>query len=1193
VLDFISLCGGGSDYPTAGSMCTKLKWLGTPVCLSIAGILSLVVPAAHSATTSVNSTYYFPQLAVGGGFQTILTYVNYSAQSVTCQTTFFSDSGAALQVSFADTGTASSRTDNLGPGADIHVQTQSAPTAANFSGWAVGQCTGPVKASLLYRFYSGATAQGEASVEASTTPATEFVTFAQTQTGIAYANPSPTPAVIKISALDSTGRALGNTSITLQPNAHGAANIGPLLGLTSFTGSVQISSTVPIVSLSLNAEAFPVFSSLPPGDLPTGTALAGHLTGSTAAASSPASTYYFPQLAVGGGFQTTLTYVNYSTQSVICQTTFFSDSGAALQISFADTGTASSRTDNLGPGADIHVETQSAPTAANLSGWAVGQCTGPVKASLLYRFYNGATAQGEASVEASTTPTTEFVTFVQTQAGIAYANPSSSPAVITLSALDSTGRVLGKTSITLQPNAHGAANIAPLLGLSPFVGSVQISSTEPIVSLSLNAEAFPVFSSLPPGDLPTGTTLGAAGPWVSITSIWSNQLGNGVIANYLPGGAGIRGNSENYILMGTDSGNAIQAGASIQIPAGIDTSHLTVRLAYVNDDATLTTLGTGSLVGETASLTVPQEALLSLNIGSAIPVFEVVAFQDSNGNGTIDSEELVARSNPNRFQVITRARYDLALLDFTVGAFFGGFSYPNAAALLSAFISGTTPGQASSSQTMVFTSQLSHSVGTTFTTGQPNASGMIPQYTFPQGSMLSGAVLQSNAFNNSLTTAAAMSCAAPQSSQVTLQPSIVFGAADPDLFFSFHTATLSVTLTESPGQAMVKGYLTKLYNWDLEGAGNSPSGQLFDPMGASLQAGFPTMGTNGVIFSAVVQFNDPVTVPPCPLQVSPAGGFSASGQPGSVSGSMTYNLQDTGTIPIAFAASVNVPWITLSRASGTLQPGASSTVIVSTNAAANAQSAGSYTGTITFSSGSTVVTRTATLVITATTPQIQSLTISPSSVASGGTAVGTVALAQPAPAGGVLVSLSAASAVASVPATVTVSAGTTSAMFSIGAGTVSSSQSVTITASFGGSSAQATLTVLPSSGGNGPMCELVTQGTYEFTFWNTLPTDTLVQFGDVILPNGTHGGLSFGYQMNPNECDLDGLPEPATYAVDISRADNDGNPVGTVTHNTITVSETGAISFNLAPVDAVIITQSNCNATGTLEGVPAFNLCIP
>ena len=55
--------------------------------------------------------------------------------------------------------------------------------------------------------------------------------------------------------------------------AHGSANVGPLLGLASFTGFVKITSTIPIISLSLNAEAFPVFSSLPPGDLPSSTVM--------------------------------------------------------------------------------------------------------------------------------------------------------------------------------------------------------------------------------------------------------------------------------------------------------------------------------------------------------------------------------------------------------------------------------------------------------------------------------------------------------------------------------------------------------------------------------------------------------------------------------------------------------------------------------------------------------------------------------------------------------------------------------------------------------------------------------------------------------------------------------------------------------------------------------------------------------
>ena len=732
-------------------------------------------------------------------------------------------------------------------------------------------------------------------------------------------------------------------------------------------------------------------------------------------------------------------------------------------------------------------------------------------------------------------------------------------------------------------------------------------------------------------------TFGGAAPWVSITSIWSNQLGNGVIANYLPGGSGI--STGQYILMGTAKDGTIQAGASIEAPFGIDTSGLTVRLAYVrSDNGMLTAIGTGTLSGATASsptanlynatLTADLSSLSPPASGPDIPNFEVVAFQDSNGNGQIDPGENVTSSlglggSLGVFKLITPDRYQLALLDLGTMAAVGAL-LPNASTFLSAFVYGAKPDQATSSTYTVFASQLSHSVGTFFTTGRDDPggpSGTIPQYNFPCGNKTSGssctgiagAILNSADFNQQILIPAAQSaCLLPVSSnvQVRLMSNVTFQSLDPtdlDLFFAFHTATLSgpgpnntATLTLTPTQASIDGTLSKLYNWDFEKQVTFPDvptslGALFDQMGASLQAGFPTMGTGttGQIFFAVVQLNGPVQVPACPLSVSPADSFSVTGQTGSVSGSMTYTVQDTGSYPIAFTATVDVPWLTLSAATGNLQANASSAVIVSTNAAANSLGPGSYTGEITFSSGGTVATRTATLVITAAAPQIQSLTLSPTSVASGGTAVGAVVLSKAAPAGGVVVSLSASSTIASVPPTVTVSGGATSATFSVTAGTVSSAQSVTITASLGGSSAQAILTVVPTSGGSGPNCQPVTQGQYQFTFWNTLSTDILVLFGDVVLPGGTHASLPFGYQMHPNECDIVGLPVIATYSVSISLADSDGNPIGTVTNNIITVSDTGGISFNSAQADAVIVTGSNCNAKTQLQGAPAYNLCIP
>ena len=54
---------------------------------------------------------------------------------------------------------------------------------------------------------------------------------------------------------------------------------------------------------------------------------------------------------------------------------------------------------------------------------------------------------------------------------------------------------------TLLTGGHDAQNMVSLFGLPSFSGSLEITSTEPIVSLSLNFEAAPVFSSLPPGEL--------------------------------------------------------------------------------------------------------------------------------------------------------------------------------------------------------------------------------------------------------------------------------------------------------------------------------------------------------------------------------------------------------------------------------------------------------------------------------------------------------------------------------------------------------------------------------------------------------------------------------------------------------------------------------------------------------------------
>jgi hypothetical protein len=251
---------------------------GTPVAPCTVGTVGLangsVITGLATGTAQFNqgNSYYFSQFVFAENWESTLTYNNYSPQTVTCTTNFYGN-GAPLAVPFAQ-GTVTTRTDVLAPGGSIHDITTAPHTGTVMEGWAQGTCTGPVQASMLFRVYTNGVALDEAGVNGEPTPTTEFSTFAQTATGVAYANPSTTQsATITFTVYDNSGTLLGSQNVTLGPLGHGASNIGPLLGLQSFTGMVKITSTIPIISLSLNYESAPIFSSLPPGDLPSSTLL--------------------------------------------------------------------------------------------------------------------------------------------------------------------------------------------------------------------------------------------------------------------------------------------------------------------------------------------------------------------------------------------------------------------------------------------------------------------------------------------------------------------------------------------------------------------------------------------------------------------------------------------------------------------------------------------------------------------------------------------------------------------------------------------------------------------------------------------------------------------------------------------------------------------------------------------------------
>src|SRR6266446_6266139 len=94
---------------------------------------------------------------------------------------------------------------------------------------------------------------------------------------------------------------------------------------------------------------------------------------------------------------------------------------------------------------------------------------------------------------------------------------------------------------------------------------------------------------------------------------------------------------------------------------------------------------------------------------------------------------------------------------------------------------------------------------------------------------------------------------------------------------------------------------------------------------------------------------------------------------------------------------------------------------------------------------------------------LSSVSVNPTSVTGGNSSTGTVTLSGAAPSGGAVVTLSSSNTtVASVPSSVTVAAGATSATFTVSTSAVAVSTTVSISATFSGASRSASLTVTPA-----------------------------------------------------------------------------------------------------------------------------------
>jgi hypothetical protein len=339
---------------------------------------------------------------------------------------------------------------------------------------------------------------------------------------------------------------------------------------------------------------------------------------------------------------------------------------------------------------------------------------------------------------------------------------------------------------------------------------------------------------------------------------------------------------------------------------------------------------------------------------------------------------------------------------------------------------------------------------------------------------------------------------------VSLNQAFVFDF-DANVFSGFCEPQASGSLTNSSLKGTYAGYATNpvdfgvvVFSGEFTEDGASPTGN----MTGTEDIGAPSGPVSGIAFKATYSVSPSPTNGRGTMTVTSGTGgnaviymispskfvavslndpnpavlhFELSSAPSSVSlssislnpPSVTGGNSSTGTVTLDDAAPTGGAQVTLSSnnttaarvpSSVTVAAGATSaTFTVSTSAVAAST-------TVTISAAYSGVTKSASLTVTPAPPPpptLSSLTLSPSSVLGGlESSTGTVTLTRPAPAGGVQVFLLSSNGAASVPSSVFIPAGASSATFRVSTSIVLISTSSNISATYNGTTRTAILGIL-------------------------------------------------------------------------------------------------------------------------------------
>jgi sugar lactone lactonase YvrE len=455
----------------------------------------------------------FPQIAVGGAYNTSIIAINPTATPVNAITSLVQSGPGCynvmtgcpqplpppLQVSVGqEFASAFARTI---PAMGV-MRLDATSAAALSAGYArLHSDEAAVHGIALYQAMSGNVIASEAGVGLSD-PTFHFTVYIDNtngaQTGYAMVNPKPEgiepPATngipggwrtLTLTLRDKIGTVLGKQSVTLAPGEHRAEFASqrfPDTVVPGFEGSIEIQTgtfldPIQAVALRYDNAAEDVFTTVPVTVNTEDPTTRGILYDTPFVPVARSTKLHFPQIADGGTYQTDFILINTTDQVTTVTLQFFADDGTPLSLPIGGAPKTSLPV-ALPPRAVAHVVSDGTSSSIK-AGWALA--TAPVYGvggSAIFQTVVNGRITSEAGVSASPLAP-HFFSYADStnsaQSGVAICNPNNNSVTFTLNLRDASGQLLGSTTRTLAPQGHMAAFVGALFsGFSGADGVLEV-----------------------------------------------------------------------------------------------------------------------------------------------------------------------------------------------------------------------------------------------------------------------------------------------------------------------------------------------------------------------------------------------------------------------------------------------------------------------------------------------------------------------------------------------------------------------------------------------------------------------------------------------------------------------------------------------------------------------------------------------